>query len=83
VSGRFWFHGESGLAEESGDEIRLSSPAPPWTTSSGQVALGSAVLWLVDPLIKRGDLGQAIDVLCTRAAARARTARIMSLRGSR
>jgi len=27
VSGRFWFNGESGLAEESGDEIRLSLDA--------------------------------------------------------
>jgi len=38
-------------------------------------ALGSAVLWLVGMLVERGDLGQAIHVLYTGAAARARTAR--------
>ena len=41
------------------------------------------VLWLVGLLVKRGDLGQAIDVLCTRAAARARAARTMSSGGTR
>jgi hypothetical protein len=38
-------------------------------------ALGRAVLWLVGLLVKRGDLGQALDVLYTRAAARAHPAR--------
>ena len=63
----------------------LAAPRQRWRADrlGFDVALGSAVLWLVGLLVKRGDLGQAIDVLCTRAAARARTACIMSLRDSR
>ncbi|MGH3176346.1 MAG: hypothetical protein ACRDPF_21100 [Streptosporangiaceae bacterium] len=38
---------------------------------------------LVGLLVKCGDLGQAIDVLCTRTAARARAARTMSPGGTR
>lgn len=62
----------------------LAAARPRWRADRlGPVRIGGTVLRLAGLLIKRGDLGQAIRVLCTRAAARTRAARAMSVRGTR
>ncbi len=44
---------------------RYNGPDGSASTRLGPIRIGGTVLWLVGLLVKRGDLDQAIDVLCT------------------
>jgi hypothetical protein len=49
---------------------RYNGPDGSASTRLGPIRIGGTVLWLVGLLVKRGDLDQAIDVLCTRSCTR-------------